>query len=132
MPYLTNTEIAARLLARFGITATVAAADADIATTELDQSGPFIGTKKDATQALAFPRSVNPDGTTNEATAPPDAILDAVALLAYQAASDEGPPVTSESVSGVSVTYAKPAVPLSTRRVQALVSPYLLRAGTRA
>ncbi len=131
-PYLTNTAIALRLSARFGITATVAAADADIATSELDSFGPFIGTKKDASQALAFPRSLNPDGTTNEATTPPDAILDAVALLAYQAASDEGPAITSESVTGVSVTYARPAVPLSTRRIQALVSPYLLKAGTRA
>ncbi len=130
--YLTKAQAEDRLLARYGIDTTLGTGDVDAASDELDASGPFISQKKDSAQARAFPRSLLLDGTDNTAGTVPDAVLDAVALLAYHAASNEGPAVTAESMDGVSATYATPAEPLAFRRVRALLSPYFLKVGRRA
>lgn len=122
-PYLTATQINTRLYDRFGITATVTDADAEIASAELDSLAPFKGEKADPDQERQFPRG--------DDAAVPEPILDAVALLAYQAVEDEGPAIQSESVLDQSITYASPKVTQTSRRVLALVAPYLLRTGSR-
>lgn len=131
--YLTNTDAQARLSSRFSITATLAPADLDVASDELDSLAPFIGNKQatDGTQPRQFPRDANPDGTENTDTAVPEAILDAVALLAYQAVEDEGPAIKSESALDKSVQYSTPKTTQTSRRILALVSPYLKRVGSR-
>lgn len=126
--YLTTTEAESRLTSRFGITATLAPGDVDVASDELDGMGPFIGYVSDSTQVRAFPRVLPPLTTATT----PDAILDAVALLAYQAATDEDPAIQSESTIDKSITYASPKTPLNARRVETLIGPYLLRVGSRA
>lgn len=132
--YLTPAAAEARLWSREKIDATLTVGDVEAASAEVDASGPFIGTKKvlDGTQERAFPRSVRPDGMENAASTPPDAVLDAVALLAYHSASGEGPAVTSESMDGVSVTYANPAEPVALSRARTLLQPWLLKVGRRA
>lgn len=131
--YLTEAQAEARLDSRFGIEAAPLQGDIDIASSELESSGPFIGRKlvTDGTQVLAFPRSQNPDGTTNTDTTVPDAILDWVALNSYRIHSDDAPAVTSWSRSGVSESYAYPAPSQAERRMEYLLAPYLLRVGQR-
>jgi hypothetical protein len=128
-PYLTAAGIASRLALRFPNTFPTApaidAADADISSDDLDASGPFIGEKQVDGQAKQFPRSVNPDGTANADPAIPAAVLDWVALRAYQLSSDEGPAVKSESVLDASVTYSKPATSQTEKRMGRLLAPYL-------
>ena len=137
MAYLTATEAATRL-SRFGVTTTITDGDLDAASADLDASGPWIGYRQDSTQARAFPRTLKPGGTSNTdtsgnyITAIPDAILDAVALIAYGYAEDEDPAITSESALDRSVTYSVPKANVMDRRIAALVRPYLLRAGRRA
>ena len=130
--YLTADQMADRLADRWGITATITEGDADVASDELDASGPFRFRKKDSSQERAFPRSLLLDGTDNTAGTIPEAVLDAVALLAHHTASDEGPAVTSESTLDRSVSYASPKPAQAERRVAALLSPYLLRVGQRS
>lgn len=123
--YLTAAQIATRLSDRFAITATITAGDADIASNELDASGPFIGEKQVSTQERAFPRSVNPDGSVNSTTTLPDAVLDWIALRAYQLSVDDDSAVKSESVGDISITYASSRLPLSKKRMTLLLVPYL-------
>lgn len=131
--YITAADGGARLLSRFNITATLSNADVEIASDELDSLRPFIGDKQatDGTQPRQFPRNINPDGTENTDPAVPEPILDGVVLLAYQAVEDEGPAIKSHSVLDLSITYASPKVSQASRRILALVSPYLLRTGVR-
>ena len=130
--YLTADQMADRLADRWGITTTITEGDADVASDELDASGPFRFRKKDSAQERAFPRSLLLNGTDNTAGIIPEAVLDAVALLAHHSASDEGPAVTSESTLDRSVSYASPKPAQAERRVAALLSPYLLRVGQRS
>ena len=132
--YLTASQAETRLYSRFNIETTVTDGDVEIASDELDAGTPFIGTKlvTDGTQEREFPRSVNPDGTTNEATTPPDAVLDWVALAAYQLTSDDSPAVTSASADGVSLTFASADTSPTERRMAYLLSPYYLKVGERA
>jgi hypothetical protein len=124
-PYLTHEDIVARLLARFQLEAEIAPADADIASFELDSSGPFIGAKLDEAQPHQFPRDEAPDGTPSTSEDIPDAVLDWVSLRAYQLSSDEAPAVKQESAGRVSVTYADPKLSQSQNRMERLLVPYL-------
>lgn len=131
IPYLDETEIAARLLSRFGITATIVPADADAASRELDSMRPFIGWRFEldpTTQPLQFPRNIEPDLSDSDGTVP-DAVLDAVSLLAYSYSADEGPPVKAEAAGGVSVTYVYAKPSLTMRRVEELLRPYMRKRG---
>lgn len=131
MSYLTEEEAEARLDERYGIAAAPLIGDLEIASSELDSLGPFIGTQlvTDGTQTLAFPRSENPDGTTNAQTDPPDAILDWVALNAYRISVDDPPAITSRSARGLSESYAYPKGSQNERRMAYLLAPYFLRMG---
>lgn len=128
-PYLTNTLIATRLTSRFAVTATITVGDADIASDDLDSSGPFIGERQADGQERAFPRSISPDGTDNTNPAIPDAILDWVALRAYQLSTDEDPPVQSEAVIDRSLTFTSPKISQTEKRKERLLDPYLANAG---
>lgn len=128
-PYLSSMDIAARLLSRFGIATTIAVADADIASDELDAQGPFIGEKLVTAQARQFPRNQNPDGSINASATVPWQILDWVALRAYQLSVDEGPAVRSEGAGGVSVSYYNPKISQTEKRMEPLLPPYLANIG---
>lgn len=118
--YLTPTEAASRL-SRYGITQTVEEGDLDAASGQLDALAPFFGDKTDSAQENEFPR----DGDT----VVPDAVLDWVALRAYQLSTDEGPPVERESAGRVSSTYALPKLSQTEKRMGALLHPYLSHVG---
>lgn len=132
--YLTADQIIDRLADRFGITALVLDGDAEVASDQLDALRPFVGTKlvTDGSQEREFPRSVNPDGTTNVATTPPSAVLDWVAMCAYRLATDDAPPVTSEGAGSVNISYATPKPSQAERRMEYLLAPYFLRMGQRS
>jgi hypothetical protein len=132
--YLTAQQAETRLDNRFGIEAFPLVGDLDAASAEVDAMGPFIGTKlvTDGTQTLAFPRSLNPDGTENEATTAPDAVLDLVALLAARSVTEYEPVVTSRSRSGLSESYSYPVAPRTERLIEnnyVSLRPYLLKMG---
>jgi hypothetical protein len=57
-------------------------------------------------------------------TAPPEDVLDAVALMALQAAQGEEPAIVSERILHESYTYAQPAVDRLTRRIEVLLWPH--------
>lgn len=128
--YLTEDQAEERL-ERFRIAGAPSEGDLDIASSELDSMAPFIGTKlvTDGTQALAFPRNENPDGTTSALTDPPDAILDWVALNAYRLSVGDPPAITSRSARGLSESFAYPKSSQNDRRMEYLLEPYLLRMG---
>lgn len=125
MAYLTSTQIQTRLTSRFELSATVNEGDADIASADLDASGPFVGAKQDEAQEEQFPRNTNPDGTANTSTTVPEPVLDWVALRAYELASDEDPAIQSEGISDLRVTYASPRISQTQRRMENLLRPYL-------
>jgi hypothetical protein len=130
-PYLTASEIAARLASRYNITATIAPADAEAASNELDAMRPFIGWRFEldpTAQPRQFPRNIEPDLSESDGTIP-DAILDTVALLAYAYELDEGPPVKQEGAGGASITYAYPKRNLANRRIEELMRPYMRKRG---
>jgi hypothetical protein len=56
-------------------------------------------------------------------------VLDWVALCAYRLATNDAPPVTSESAGSVSRSFAAPKPSQTGRRMAALLDPYLLRVG---
>lgn len=131
-PYINKTDAASRLSTRYAITATLNDGDLEIASDEIDYScGPFIGSKQNGSQARAFPRSINPDGTGNTNSAIPDAVLDATALLAYHLGVDEGPAVTSESSLDRSISYSTPKPAQNVTRVFTLLAPYQVPIGIR-
>jgi len=127
MPYLTGAEIAERLTERFPNLpeVTVGDGDAEIASAELDGSGPFIGGRLAEDQELAFPRDTLPNGDENTEDDVPDAILDWVALNAAQISRDEAPGIKSESRSGLSVTYSGATRSPFARRKSGLLIPWL-------
>jgi hypothetical protein len=122
MAYLTADQIIDRLEDRFGLTAEVLDGDAAIASADLDKL-PFVGVKTDSTQAHEFPRYPE--------TEVPDAILDWVALRAYQLSVDDEAAVQSESAGKVSVSYFRAKRSQTERRMEALVGPYRSGAAVR-
>lgn len=101
--------------------------DLRIASDALDAMGPFKGSPGSVDQERAFPRILQGSQPVT-----PDAVLDAVCLLAKSEAEDEDPAIQSESTLDKSITYASPKIPISTRRIGVLMAPYLLRVGSRA
>lgn len=116
-PYLTADEIIDRLEERFGYQeAEILDGDADAASDDLDSMGPFLGLKAVSTQEREFPRY----GTA----AVPPRVLDWIALRAYQLATDDEAPVSSESAGRVSVSYFRPKLSQAERRMRNLLAPY--------
>lgn len=124
-PYLTKDQITTRLQNRFEITATIFAGDADIASDELDAQGPFKGEKESEDQARAWPRVL----VTDDPAVTPEAVLDWVALRAYQLSTDEDPAVRSESAGRASTTYAEPKISQNAARMARLLIPYQVNTG---
>lgn len=121
--YLTADMAEARLFERYGIESEIFVGDLVIASRELD-ARPLVGEAYDATaQSLAFPRSYTVPG--DEAGMVPEAILDWVALRAYQLATEDEPAVASESAGRVSVSYFRPKISQLERRMRRLLAPYL-------
>jgi hypothetical protein len=118
--YLTPTEAEQILLNRFGIEVDLLAGDLDVASSELDEQGPFVGTQTVAGQEHEFPR----DGETEV----PEAVLDWVALAAFRFGSADSPGVLSESVGGASRTYARAKLSQAERYMTSLLAPYQNRA----
>lgn len=131
--YLTLSDAEMRLFTYWQISdAALTGGDIATASDEIDALGPFIGTRRGgAAQLREFPRSVTPAGT-QEGEAVPDAILNAVARLAYHIAEDADPAVTGESQLDRSVTYANPKPAPDVAAVYALVRPYLRKSGGKA
>lgn len=130
--YLSAAEAQARLWGRYKIEADIAPGDIEVASDELDAMAPFIDYRYSydtALQTRQFPRGVTLAGDTENEV--PERILDWVALRAYQLSSDEEPATISESIGGVSVTYAGPKPSQTERRMAGLLSPYLRRVGVR-
>jgi hypothetical protein len=124
--YLTPTEAEGRLLTRFGIEVDLLAGDLDVASSELDEQGPFKGTPYSPEQSRAFPRSfMLEDDVEGEV---PDAILDWVSLAAHRFGAADSPGVLSESVGGASRTYARAKLSQAERYMSSLLGPYLNRA----
>ena len=131
-PYLTRAEAASRLTdpeTGYGFTAeeagVISGGDLRAASDELDAMGPFVDSPSDPTQERQWPR--NAPGSSGPGM--PDAVLDWVALRAYQLSSDDEPPVRSEGAGGVSVSYAVPKLSQSGKRMERLLAPYLLWTG---
>jgi len=121
--YLTPNQAEARLWADHGIEAELTAGELRIASRELD-SKPLTGTAYDpVSQSLEFPRSITVPG--DEVGVVPEAILDWVALRAYQLATEDEPAVSSESAGRVSVSYFRPKVSQLERKMRRLLAPYL-------
>ncbi len=106
-PYLTGADASARLLARFGITATVGDGYAEMASDEADEEGPFVGLPYSPIQDREFPRTYLAPGDSVGVV--PDAVLDFVALrAAHLSQLSPAAPIQSHSVGEVSRTYASP------------------------
>ena len=116
----------ARLLDRYGVTASVFPGDLDVASDDLDEARPFVGWKFNSEQDREWPRSF--DGNLNPSLIP-EAVLDWVSLRALQLSTDEEPPVKSEGAGGVSVSYATAKLSQSAKRMERLLSPYLRKTG---
>ena len=132
-PYLTVDAAEAILEDTYAIT-DIALSDGDMlaASLELDRyAGPFIGERYASDQDLAFPRSIEPDGTATTSEEPPAEVLHWVALRAYELSREDEPPVTSRGLIGASVTYGRAAIPRTTRLMESLLSPYQLKVGER-
>lgn len=133
-PYLTTDQARARL-ADFGIAPPEAqpfAGDLRAASDELDSMAPFLGVLRDPLQHREWPRVVRLDDLEKPADYVPDAVLDWVALRAYQLSTDEEPAVKSEGAGRVSVTYLHGKFSQTEKRMSGLLDPYLLRTGSRA
>lgn len=130
--YLTADEAIDRLIDRAEIEAAITPLDVEAASSELDSLAPFIGGKYDTSgaQELAFPRSINPDGTEGDGEVP-ERVLDWLALAAYTLTASNSPAITSESIGSTSRTYATPKVSQTERRMAHLIEPYLLKVGQR-
>ncbi len=123
-PYLTEEQARARL-AEYGIAPDVLTrGDLRVASNELDVM-PLIGERYADGQGRAFPRSVTRPGDVEGEI--PGAVLDWIALRAYQLSSDEDPTVTSEGAGSVSVSYARPKLSQTEKRMARLLAPYLVR-----
>jgi hypothetical protein len=126
--YLTADQAIDRLIDRFGIDADAAAVvsegDVDAASDYLDHHAPFNGTRPED-QERQFPR----EDDAGELQAIPAAVLDWVALRAYQISADVEPAVKSESAGRVSVTYENPKDSQTSRRMANLLAPHLSSKG---
>jgi hypothetical protein len=131
-PYLTRSEALLRLEA-YGLTAeqtdVITEPDVESASDDLDGLAPFNGARP-ATQARQFPRmDAELDAEDNPII--PAAILNWVALRAYEVAANVAPPIRSTGAGRVSVTYDRPKPNQVERRMERLIDPYLLKRGTR-
>lgn len=139
MAYLTAAEARSRLSdsgTGYGFTvdevAGISPGDVMAASADLDAMGPFKGIPADVLQESAFPRLLPPLYTAPQGGSPaltPDAVLDWVALRAYQLSVDDEAPVSSEGAGRVSVSYARPKTGRTERLMASLLEPYLLRVG---
>lgn len=118
-PYLDPAAAASRL-SGFGITAEVSERELMVASDQLDALAPFAGSKPYG-QERQFPRAGE--------DAVPDAVLDWVALRAYELSSEEEPPVTSERAGSVSRNYGRAKISRTARLRYGLLDRYLLRTG---
>lgn len=138
-PYLTKQQAVARLVdadTGFGISAEVAdqitGGDLRLASDELDDMGPFKGSPLSESQDREWPRAGGfGSGIRGIFSGTPQSILDWVALRAFQLATEDEPAVSSEGAGGVSVSYALPKRSQLERRMERLLSPYLLKTGGR-
>jgi hypothetical protein len=97
--YLTGQQATDRLTA-MGVTATISDVDARAASYALDGTG------------------------ASWEGAPPDDILDAVALMAYRDVQGGEPAIASEKVRHAATTYAAPRKGRTTTTIEALIRPY--------
>lgn len=109
--YLTEEEAQSLLAERYGFEDAPYIAMLEIASDEVDaMGGPWIGGRygTSPTQQRAFPRSVQPDGTTTSATtsAVPDPVRGYVALRALQLSREPEAPISSKSAGDLSISYA--------------------------
>lgn len=113
MMYLTPNEAETRLNGRYSITADLTIGDLMIASDALDAMAPF-------------------EGVDLEAGPIPDALLDYVALKAHALTLDHNEGMVRGGISGaVSGEWAWPQLSPNARRLEALLSPYVKRTGTR-
>lgn len=124
--YLTAADAQQRL-SRYNIVGSPSQADLEIASDDLDLSGSFVGDRLDPVQHREFPRSATVRGDV--AGAVPERVLDWVALRAYQHSEDDEPPVLSERVSSIGVSYARGKRSRPERLMANLLRSY--RAGRR-
>ncbi len=122
-PYLTADQVIDRLSDRFGYDAEILDGDADMASDDLDSMRPFTGYRTVDTQEREFPRDA--------ATVVPAAVLDWIALRAYELSIEHEPGVKSEGAGRVNVSYNEPKRSQLERRMDGLIEPYLLKIGTR-
>lgn len=106
MAYLTGEQARGRL-ANYNITATPSDGDLQIASLRVDQSG-----------ATWEGKDGEPPVT------PPEDVLDAVALWAYEISQGEKPAVLQHKVTDESITYAEPAESRYLKLVETLLWPY--------
>lgn len=102
--YLTTTQANARL-ALYSITTALTAKELERASDALDLEGDFVGYPYADDQLRAFPRDV--EIRDDVAGVVPDAILDWVALTAYQLHKADEPPVKSERLGKLGQTYTR-------------------------
>lgn len=119
--YLTP-ALARDRLARFDITATPSQVELDIASDNLDLLGGFVGLKYDPAQHRAFPRSVAV--RDDAAGSVPAAILDWVALTAYELSVEDEPGIKSESIDEIAVSYDRGKKSRISRLKKNLLRPY--------
>ncbi len=101
--YLTPEQATPRLAA-YSITATPTPAELSLASDDLDYNrGPFVGTRYAPTQLREFPR--DPFVRDDPAGLVPGAVLDWVALRAYQLQIDDEPNVQKERVDTIAIDY---------------------------
>lgn len=86
------------------------------ASDDLDRMGPFIGYRP-AGQDREFPRE-------GEGPDVPDAVLDWVALRAFELSTNPGTATRSVSAGSVSKTYAVPKPSAIRQRMEGLLDPY--------
>lgn len=124
--YLTPTEAEARLT-RHKIVGSPSQADLEIASDDLDGLGRFVGEKLNPAQHREFPRTTTVQDDV--AGSVPPRVLDWVALRAHQHSEDDEPPVLSERISSIGVSYARGKVSRTSRLMANLLRFY--RTGRR-
>lgn len=126
--YLTTPEEAGERLASFGYeTAKLRAGHLRLASSKLDELGPFVGEREESDQDGEWPRTAT--GITQHGVIP-DLILDAVAILAYEDAEGmDTTPVKSQSDLDSSITYEEAGMLPTTKQALACVRPYQRKNG---
>lgn len=92
---------------------------------------PFEGERAHRDQEREFPR-VYFVGDSRAGATVPDALLDWVALKAFELSTEHEPGVRSEGAGRVNVSYSEPKRSQLERRMEGLIGPYLLKTGRRA